>query len=76
MGAKEPSSNSTYNKMVNKLRNKTEEELEVLYLKFFIDDLRLEVSKHVIFKDVPYGDIVPATLGNDAGIVGAAMLGL
>lgn len=42
----------------------------------FIDDLRLEVSKYVIFKDVPYGDIVPATLGNDAGIVGAAMLGL
>lgn len=42
MGAKEPSSNSTYNKMVNKLRNKTEEELEVLYLKFFIDDLRNE----------------------------------
>ena len=42
----------------------------------FIDDLRYEVSKHVIFKDVPYGDIVPATLGNDAGIVGAAMLGV
>lgn len=42
MDTKEQSSNSTYNKMINKLRNKTEEELQLLYLKFFVDDLRNE----------------------------------
>lgn len=42
----------------------------------FRDDLKVQTDKRVIFKNVPYGSIVPAVLGNDAGIVGAAMLGL
>lgn len=37
-----PSSNATYNKMVDKLKSKSEEELQLLYLKFFSDDLKNE----------------------------------
>ncbi len=42
----------------------------------FRDDLKIQTDKRVIFKNIPYGSIVPAVLGNDAGVVGAAMLGL
>ena len=43
---------------------------------FLLDALRAEVHKYIFYKDVPYGSIVLAELGNDAGIIGAAMLGL
>lgn len=42
---------------------------------FLLEPLRAEVAEHIYFKDLPYARIVPAQLGNDAGIVGAAMLG-
>lgn len=35
----QPSSNSTFDQMIDKLRGKSEEELKLLYLKFFSDDL-------------------------------------
>lgn len=42
---------------------------------FLLAAIKEEVSKHVFYKDVPYAKICMAELGNDAGIVGAAMLG-
>lgn len=41
----------------------------------FIDELRKEVKRHVIFKEIPFANIVTARFQNDAGILGAAMLG-
>lgn len=41
----------------------------------FIEELRREVKRHVIFKEIPCARIVPALFKNDAGIIGAAMLG-
>ncbi len=43
---------------------------------FLLDKVKKEALKHVIFKELEYGDIVIATLGNDAGIIGSAMLGV
>ena len=40
----------------------------------YIDRLYEEVKAKIIFKNLPFAKIVPATLGNDAGIIGAAML--
>lgn len=40
----------------------------------YIDDLNRLVSEKVMVKDVPFAKIVKAELGNDAGIIGAAML--
>jgi len=40
----------------------------------YIDRLYEEVKKKIIFKNLPFAKIVPAMLGNDAGIIGAAML--
>lgn len=40
----------------------------------YIDELYELVHKNIIFKNLPFAKIVKATLGNDAGIVGAAML--
>ncbi|KXG74118.1 ROK family protein [Thermotalea metallivorans] len=42
---------------------------------YLIDLLNQEVSKMTFCKEVTYGDIVLAELGNDAGIIGAAFLG-
>lgn len=41
---------------------------------FILNPLRQEVNKRVFTKEVSYGDIVLAELGNDAGIIGAAFL--
>lgn len=41
---------------------------------FLLEKIRAKVPKYILFKGVPYGDIVLAQLGNDAGLVGAAML--
>lgn len=40
----------------------------------FLPDLREEVRKHIMYKDEEFCDIVCATLGSDAGIIGAAYL--
>ncbi|MGI5900230.1 MAG: ROK family protein [Christensenellales bacterium] len=42
---------------------------------FLLEAVRRHVRENALFKDIPYADIVIATLGNDAGIIGAAMLG-
>ena len=42
---------------------------------FLLEPLKKKVSEYVFYKDLPYADIKIATLGNDAGIIGAAMLG-
>ncbi len=42
---------------------------------FLLDKVRTEVLKNKYFKTLPVGNIVLAELGNEAGIIGAAMLG-
>ncbi len=42
---------------------------------FLMDSLRNQVQKHIFYKDMPHAQICFAKLGNDAGIIGAAMLG-
>lgn len=42
---------------------------------FLLQPLCEEVEKHIIYKDVAHARICLAQLGNDAGIIGAAMLG-
>lgn len=42
---------------------------------FLLEPLREEVKKYIFYKDLPYARIELAALGNDAGIIGAAMLG-
>lgn len=42
---------------------------------FILQPLRKEVGKKIFSKKVKYGDIMVATLGNNAGIIGAAFLG-
>ncbi len=42
---------------------------------FLLDALKKEVGKKVLYKAVPYAKICLARMGNEAGIVGAAMLG-
>ncbi len=43
---------------------------------FLLDAVRAEVDKMVMYKTMPYARIEIAKLGPDAGIIGAAMLGL
>ncbi len=43
---------------------------------FLLDAVREEVAKLVMYKTLPYARIEIAKLGADAGIIGAAMLGL
>ncbi|MDD3164601.1 MAG: ROK family protein [Oscillospiraceae bacterium] len=40
---------------------------------FLLEPLRACVAEHVFYKDEKYASIVRATLGNDAGIIGAAI---
>ncbi|MDR0396114.1 MAG: ROK family protein [Oscillospiraceae bacterium] len=42
---------------------------------FLLDAVRLALKNYIFFRTLPYADIELATLGNDAGIIGAAMLG-
>jgi glucokinase len=42
---------------------------------FILKPLREEVNKRVFSKEIKYGDILLAELGNNAGIIGAAFLG-
>ncbi len=43
---------------------------------FLLERVRTKLQGNTLVKSIQYGDIVMAKLGNDAGIVGAAMLGL
>ena len=42
---------------------------------FLLEPVREKVAKMAFYKSMPYARIELATLGNDAGIIGAAMLG-
>lgn len=43
---------------------------------FLLDKIKARLPEMVFFKTMPYADVVLAELGNDAGIIGAAMLGM
>lgn len=43
-------------------------------MKFLLSDIQDEVSKNILYKTLPYGEIKISQLINDAGIIGAAML--
>lgn len=42
---------------------------------FLLDKINNLLPKYILFKEMPHGKIKLAKLGNDAGIIGAAMLG-
>ncbi|NLF27994.1 MAG: ROK family protein [Clostridiales bacterium] len=42
---------------------------------FLLDAVREELPKHIFYTSMPFAGVELATLGNDAGIIGAAMLG-
>ena len=42
---------------------------------FLLNAVRQKIKKYIFYKTMPYARIELATLGNDAGIIGAAMLG-
>ncbi|MBQ8537182.1 MAG: ROK family protein [Clostridia bacterium] len=42
---------------------------------FLLDNVRAKVPQYLIFKTLPYSRLELAELGNEAGIIGAAMLG-
>ncbi|HSK68284.1 MAG TPA: ROK family protein, partial [Candidatus Limnocylindria bacterium] len=43
---------------------------------FLLDAVRGKLPKYLMFKSMPYSRVELAVLGNDAGIIGAAMLGM
>ena len=43
---------------------------------YLIERLKAEVGERLFTSDIKYGEIVPAQLGNEAGILGAAFLGI
>ena len=58
---------STFAQMIDKLRDKSEEELKVLYLKFFSNDLINEwknITEDADFKNVDEDEIVKAIQKN------------
>lgn len=42
---------------------------------FLLEPLRRHVEEHIFYKDLPHATVELSPLGNDAGIIGAAMLG-
>ena len=42
---------------------------------FLLDNVRRRIPRYLLYKELPYAELRLATLGNDAGIIGAAMLG-
>ncbi|MBQ4436643.1 MAG: ROK family protein [Clostridia bacterium] len=42
---------------------------------FLLENVRRRVPRYLLYKDLPFAEIRLASLGNDAGIIGAAMLG-
>ena len=41
---------------------------------FLLEHIRPKVPRYLLYKDLPYAEIRLASLGNDAGIIGAAMV--
>ncbi len=61
---------SAFAQMVDKLRNKSEAELKMLYLKFFSNDLREEwqdITKEADFSNATEEDIITAIQQNRYG---------
>ena len=42
---------------------------------FLLDAVRKVMDEHIFYKDLPHARIEISPLGNEAGIIGAAMLG-
>ena len=42
---------------------------------FLLDNVRRKIPRYLLYKELPYAELRLASLGNDAGIIGAAMLG-
>jgi len=42
---------------------------------FLLEPLRREVEAHIFYKDLPHATVELSTIGNDAGVIGAAILG-
>jgi hypothetical protein len=63
MDTVQPSSNSTFLQMVDKLRNKSEEELKMLYIKFFSSELAEEwgeIANEADFRSASDEEIIKA----------------
>ena len=43
---------------------------------FLLNAVRERLPKYLMFKTLPYAELRQAKLGNDAGIIGAALLGI
>jgi hypothetical protein len=59
----QPSSDSTFLQMVDKLRNKSEEELKMLYIKFFSSELAEEwgeIANEADFRSASDEEIIQA----------------
>ena len=50
-------------------------EVDEVIFKSSIDDLEKELNERLTFKNVPRAKIIKAKLGNDAGAIGASLLG-
>ena len=42
---------------------------------FLLENVRRRIPRYLLYKELPYAELRLASLGNDAGIIGAAMLG-
>ena len=42
---------------------------------FLLENVRRRIPRYLLYKDLPFAELKLASLGNDAGIIGAAMLG-
>lgn len=42
---------------------------------FLLENVRRKVPRYLLYKELPFAEIRLASLGNDAGIIGAAMIG-
>jgi glucokinase len=42
---------------------------------FLLSSLRREVESRIFYKELPHAVVELSTIGNDAGVIGAAMLG-
>ena len=61
---------SAFAQMVDKLRNKSDAELKMLYLKFFVNDLKEEwqnITKEADFSNASKEDIIKAIQKNRYG---------
>ena len=42
---------------------------------FLLEKVRNKISRYLLYKNMPYSEIRLASLGNEAGTIGAAMIG-